>query len=635
MRKLGSLARPPVHFYRKVKEKAGHSGGYSKLAIKALKVARREGLQGVRSRFSNAKYTTPVITPTGQAVDRNDYQEWIKRYDTLDAQAVERIKTDITGFKTLPKISVVMPVYNAPLQFLEEAINSVKDQIYTNWELCIADDASTVPAIRTLLERYAAIDPRIKIIFRSQNGHISAASNTALKMAIGEWVALLDQDDLLSPYAFFWVVKGINDYPNANLIYSDEDKLDEDGRRCEPFFKPKWSPHLAFSQAYLGHLVVFNNIEKKHKFNHLLSGAQDYNLWLSLAADAGDSGILHIPKILYHWRKHTNSTASNSNSKPYAHEAGRKAVENYAKMRYPNEVISVVGGDYLFTYKIDVKLPENLLASIIIPTKDRVDLLDVCIKSIVRNSGGINYEVIVLNNNSSEPETFQYFDEIVVAHKNIRVIDANIDFNWSKLNNIGAKNAKGNVFVFLNNDTQVISGDWLNSLCNFAILPDVGVVGGLLFFEDNTIQHSGVVVGMGGWADHVYRTCQPEHTSGQGFVSPMITRNVLAVTGACMTISREKFNLIGGFDEEFIICGSDVEICIRSYNHGLYNIMCAEAKLFHFESKTRTPFVPKNDFDQSELKYAPYRIAVTDPFYNPNLSLASTKPCLDGSPRAE
>lgn len=581
-------------------------------ARKAIKIIQREGASGIVRRLTS--YVS------------NDYVEWILHHDTLDDETRVIIKTRIAAMGQAPLVSIVMPTYNANLQWIKEAIDSVRNQIYPHWELCIADDASTDPTIRPLLEHYAQIDNRIKVVFRKQNGHISAASNSALELVTGEWVALLDHDDLLAEHALYWIADAIQNNPQARLIYSDEDKLDGKGQRCLPFFKPDWSPHLACSQAYLGHLVCLKISDDKLQFDPQLNGSQDYDLWLRTAVHLKAHEIVHIPRILYHWRMHAGSTASNASTKPYADDAGLRAVERYIKERYPREAITVKSGTNLFTYRLEFSLPSDTFVSIIIPTKDKVELLSECVESIVKKSTWKNFEILILDNRSTEAETFRFFSKVTSVDSRIKVIKADFEFNWSRLNNFGASHARGNAFVFLNNDTKIISPDWLESLVGYARLPDVGVVGGLLHFEDNSIQHAGVVVGMGGWADHVFRTQDAVHSGVGPFVSPALTRNVLAVTGACMAISRDKFDKLNGFDESFIICGSDVEICIKAWKSGLYNVISTEAKLYHYESKTRSSHVPEEDFIQSDLKYAPYRVEKTDPFYNKNLSLLKTDP---------
>ncbi|SDZ78474.1 Glycosyltransferase, GT2 family [Thiothrix caldifontis] len=593
-------------------------GGVKNTLLKAIRLYRNQGFAGLKRGFTIAAISAQQIS--------NDYGKWVLTFDTLDDLERQRIAERIAILPSCPLISVVMPCYNPKPEWLAEAIESVRSQSYAHWELCIADDASTDSRIREILNGYMTLDPRIKVVFRETNGHISAASNSALDIATGDYVALLDHDDVLAEQALYWIVDAITAHPDAKLLYSDEDHLNEKGERCLPFFKPVWSPHLACSQAYLGHLVCFKRLYGKPLFDEHLNGAQDYDLWLTLASQCRVEEIIHISKVLYHWRIHPQSTAGNANAKHYADEAGMQAVQKFVAQRYPDNAISVQHGEHMFTYALGFHLPESVVFSIIIPTKDKVELLSECVDSILNGSSWQNFEILILDNRSEMPETFLYFETIQKADSRVRVIPADFEFNWSKLNNYAANYANGDVMVFLNNDTKVISSQWLESLGGYAKLPDVGLVGALLLFEDGSIQHSGVVVGMGGWAEHVYRTYPAIHDGAQPFVSPILTRNVLAVTGACMAISKDKFQRLGGFDESFIICGSDVEICIRAYKSGLFNVMCAEARLFHYESKTRSSYVPAIDFQQSEIKYAPYRVDQVDPFYNSNLSLNTTQP---------
>lgn len=593
--------------------------GATGLARKVVSVTRTEGLAGLKRRLQPA---------FDQATQSEDYAAWIKRHEVLtDAECrmmLERINAAISQ----PLISVVVPTYNPDPRWLCEAIDSVVGQSYGNWELCIADDASTDPQVRSILEKYAHSDSRIKVVFRTENGHISAASNSALEVATGAWVALLDHDDLLARHALLWVLDALMQQPDAGMIYSDEDKIDAGGRRQSPFFKPDWSPHLAMSQAYVGHLCCIRRdlLTKVGGFAVGMEGAQDYALWLSVAAQK--TPIVHVAKVLYHWRMHPGSTAAHSAAKPYAHDAGRQAIQDFVDSYYPQANIQMREREDLFTYQATFAQPQDVLVSIIIPTRDRVDLLGMCIDSILSKSSWQHFEIIVIDNGSVQEDSHAYFAEITQRDARVKVTRIDEPFNWSRLNNLGAEFAKGDLLVFLNNDTVVIAPDWLQSLAGYAFLPDVALVGGLLLFEDGTIQHAGVVVGMGGWADHVYRTSANAHFPGGPFVSPVLTRNVLSVTGACTAITRAKFEELGRYDEAFIICGSDVELGIRAWKKGYYNVQCAEVKLYHYESKTRSPHVPAGDFEQSVLKYAPYQREKIDPFYNPNLSLQYCKPGL-------
>jgi GT2 family glycosyltransferase/uncharacterized coiled-coil protein SlyX len=627
MRWLGDRIKRVRYLLRITRNIIAQKGGIWRTCAAVPRVYRREGFAGIKSRIRQFQTGSPLNSSVTLADPSSAYSEWINRYDTLTDETRAKMRQIAEDFTRKPLISVVMPCYNPKPEWLKEAIESVRRQIYPYWELCIADDASTDPAIRPILEDYSRRDARIRVVFREANGHISAASNSALALATGEFVAFLDHDGELAPHALFRLAVEINAYPTVDIVYSDEDKISEDGKRSAPFFKPDWSPHLAVSQAYLGHLVCYRTdvVRRVGGLRTGFEGAQDYDLWLRAANLARE--IRHVPQVLYHWRTHPASTAADGLAKPYAHEAGRKAVAEYLKTRYPEAGIEAVDGNHLFTYRAKFWLPPELIVSIVIPTKDRVQLLEACVHSIQVKSSWQRFEILIIDNNSEEPETFAFFDRIQEEDVRIRVLTMPIPFNWSRINNLAAKEAKGDVLVFLNNDTAVITEDWLENLAGYARLPDVGTVGALLQFEDGTIQHSGVVVGMNGWAEHVFRAMPPIH-AGSPFVSPVLTRNVLAVTGACMAVTREKFDALGCFDEEFMLCGSDVELGLRAHRRGLFNVLCAEAWLYHYESKTRSPYVPESDFVQSEEKYAPYRCSLTDPFFNPNLSLDNTTPTL-------
>jgi glycosyltransferase involved in cell wall biosynthesis/LmbE family N-acetylglucosaminyl deacetylase len=600
-------------------------------AKKVVQVVRHEGFAGLWKRLGQRAGLPTMAGQGGQPPVSSVYLAWLQQHDRLQAAEKEQM-LDRARAAGSPCISVVMPTYNPNLAWLSEALESVRSQDYPYWELCIADDASGDPAVRELLEEYCRKDQRIKAVFRANNGHISAATKSALVLAGGDFVCFLDHDDLLHPEALLCLADAVAQNGQADILYTDEDKAAPDGSRCLPFFKPDWSPHLAISQAYLGHLVCYRHslLQEVGGLREGLEGAQDYDLWLRASLKA--RAVVHLPRVLYHWRMHEGSTALVAGSKPYAHEVGRKAVADYLQHRYPGQSVSAVDGESLFTYAARFSLPQGLMISIIIPTRNGLDLLRPCIKSICQRSTWQSFEIVILDNGSDDPATLRYLEELPQHDGRVRVVRAALPFNWSQLNNIGSREARGDLFIFLNNDTQVITPDWLQHLGGYALLPDVGMVGGLLLFEDGTIQHSGVVVGMGGWADHPFRTLPAVHSGGGPFVSPVLTRNVLAVTGACLAISRQRLEELGGFDESFIICGSDVELGLRAHQQGYYNVICAEAKLYHLESKTRTPHIPDTDFRQSALKYEPYRTLQVDPFYNPNLSRATSSPMLKAEP---
>jgi GT2 family glycosyltransferase len=550
------------------------------------------------------------------------YDRWLERH-RLSAAELREMRGQASQWVYQPTISIVMPVYNVPVKWLARAIASVKRQAYENWELCLVDDGSnradTVDFLKTIRH------PNIRVEVLASNQGIARASNRAIQSATGDYIGLMDHDDEITPDALFEVVKAINS-SDPDLIYSDEDKLDADGNRRFPFFKPDWSPDLLRSQNYICHFTVIRKsiIEAVGGFKDGYDGAQDHDLFLRISEVTRK--IHHIPKVLYSWREIDTSTAANPESKPHAHTAGIQAVDGHLKRAYsPNAVSSQCS--HTFVQDTRYPLKGSPMVSIIIPTMDGLTLLKDCVDSILRNSEYIAYEIIILNNNSARRETFDWFRHITQAHDNVRVLEANYPFCWSKLNNQGMAAAKGDVYIFLNNDTQVISRDWIERLAEQALRGDVGAVGGLMLYEDGTIQHAGVVVGIGGWADHPFKGMPAKHFMSP-YLSPMVKRNVLAVTGSCMAISRYTIETIGPFSEKFLVCGSDVEICLRAHENGLYNIYDPFVRLYHYESKTREPHnIPARDFEMSALHYEKY-LRGGDPFYNINLSLNSTTPTL-------
>ncbi len=574
-----------------------------------LKVLKQQGIKALIQKIKQ------VNTLPSTSIDNT--------YKYIEPELTDEIKSEIEGFTKKPLISIIMPVYNVDPKWLDLAIKSIEKQWYENWELCIVDDKSTNKDTVKYLKDLE--NEKIKIKFLTKNLNISNASNEAVMLATGEYIALLDNDDELTCDALYEVIKVINKQ-EVDFIYSDEDKLELDGNHVWPLFKPDFSYDLLLSLNYITHLAVIKKdlFDRIDGFSLGADGAQDHDLFLKIIEKTNK--IIHIPKILYHWRMLETSTAKTSLAKPYAHNAAKTSVQNH--LQRANVKALVDDSPYAFVLDIKYTLPEPApLVSIIIPTKDGVDLLNTCIKSILEVSTYDNYEIVILNNNSVKKETFDWFTKIQELHCNIRVVEANYKFNWSKLNNHGIKESNGNVFIFLNNDIEIITGDWIERLAGRAIQPLVGTVGALLLFEDGTIQHAGVVVGMNGWADHVYREGGALHMHSP-FISPMVARNVLASTGACLAISRKTIEEIGGFDECFLICGSDVEISIRAYEHGYRNIFDANTKLTHFESKTRDNFIPETDFDNSRKAYSKYWES-GDPFYNKNLSNNSVIPSFE------
>lgn len=515
------------------------------------------------------------------------------------------------------RFSIVVPMYNTQISFLRELIQGVKDQVYSNWELCLIDASDRdKDAIRAVCEEYSREDERIRYIPVEKNQGISKNTDYGIQKASGEFIVLCDHDDVLLPKALYMMADAIH-CSNADVYYTDEDHLNARGKHVMPLYKPDWSRDLLYSQMYTCHAFCFRRslYDQIGGFDAEMDGAQDYDLMLRFSEIT--ENIRHIPFVLYSWRESEESTASNADAKPYAHVAGLKALNAHLHRRY-GEIAEAVETEYPFVYhSVFHTMQTEPKVSIIIPMKDKWELTDQCLRSIAEKSTYKNYEIIILDNRSEEPGTFAWFEKIQKTDSHVRVIKADFEFNWSKLNNYGMQFAQGDVYIFLNNDIEIISPDWIETLCSNALREDVGVVGPLLLYEDDTIQHAGIIVGMGGWADHVYKGTKVSHT-GTPFVSPLVSRNVTAVTGACMAVSRKTIEQIGSFDERFVICGSDVELCIRAYAKGFNNLYTPYARLYHLESKSRDSYIPEIDFKMSYNCYTPFREG-GDPYYNINL----------------
>ncbi|MGN0342939.1 MAG: glycosyltransferase [Roseburia sp.] len=562
-----------------------------------------------------------VLKQEGMGSLKEKMKHQVNRSMQLQVDSGEAAIMNAAAYSDI-KISVIMPTYNVEIKWLEKAIRSVTQQVHPNWELCIADDCSTDKRVPEYLSQLT--DPRIKVVLLDQNVGISDATNAAAELATGEYMALMDNDDALTPNALYEIAACIKKN-HSDIIYSDHDIIDENDQHQQPLLKPSWSPDLMRCQMYVGHLLAFKS-ELYRSVGGLrkeFNGSQDYDLMLRMMEQA--ERIDHVEKILYSWRSLPTSTATNPDSKPYAQTAGLNAIQAHLDRVYGEGKATVAETKDYYVYDVRYPVEQKPLVSLIIPIRDHIDYLQKLVASIDAKTAYPNYEYVILNNNSEEQATFDYLKELE-KRDNAKVVDAPIEFNWSKLNNLGIEHASGDVFLFMNNDMEVITEDWLDRLVENALREEVGVVGPLLLYEDGTIQHAGVVVGIGGWADHIFKGMNPVHY-GSPFLSPMVTRNVLAVTGACMAISRKTIQEIGTFNEDFQICGSDIEMCIRAYEHGLYNVYTPFVRLYHYESKSRSSYIPKIDFEMSAKVYKPY--LGKDPFYNGQLDYSQSKPTAD------
>lgn len=563
------------------------------------------------------------------------YPNWVKEFNTLTDNECTSIREKAEDFICKPLISIVMPVYNPNPTWLASAINSLISQIYENWELCIADDASTDPAIRKMLEAYSLQDQRIKVAFRKQNGHISAASNTALELAKGEWIALLDHDDELSEHALFLVVDTINKHPTCKMIYSDEDKIDELGKRSEPNFKCDWNPDLFYSQNMFSHLGVYHSslIKMIGGFREGFEGAQDYDLALRCTEHISPDKIHHIPRVLYHWRIHAESTAHTTEAKPYAMLAGERALNEHLQRININAKAELIG----FGYRVRYALPESLpLVSLIIPTHNAHKLLKQCVDSILKKTTYSNYEILIVDNNSDDPDSLHYLRKLESEPK-IRVIRDSKPFNYSALNNAAVKLANGEIIGLVNNDVEVISPEWLSEMVSHALRPEVAAVGAKLWYGDDTIQHAGIILGIHGIAGHAHRFTSRQDNGYCARAS--LIQSFSAVTGACLVVRKSIYESLGGLNEtELQIACNDVDFCLRVREAGYRNIWTPYAELYHHESSTRgfddTP--EKVARSAKEIAYMQQRwgnLLLKDPAYNPNLSLDSEDFSLAWPPR--
>jgi O-antigen biosynthesis protein len=555
----------------------------------------------------------------------DSYAAWVKEFDTVGTRERIVLRRNLRTLRRHPLISIVIPVYNPDLVYLSAAINSVRAQIYGKWELCIADDASTDPSVAQTLKEHAAADSRIKVTFRERNGHIAACSNSALQLANGEWVALLDQDDLLPEHALAVVAATIRDYPEAGLIYSDEDKIDQSGARCSPFFKPDWNPELLLGQNYISHLGVYRRalLLEIGGFREGYEGSQDHDLALRCVEKLQRAQIRHIPRVLYHWRMIEGSAAAVSEAKPYAQEAARRAIADHLQRKdIPGTIVPCPENPYWYRVIYDLPSPAPLV-SVIIPTRDQVALLQRCLTSLRENTDYTPIEIVIIDNGSTEPETHALFRDLS-QNPSVQILTDTSEFNFSRLINQGARAARGEVLALLNNDIETEKTGWLREMVSHAIRPEVGAVGARLWYPDGRLQHAGVVLGLHGLASHAFQRFPPQP------ISPMnrtfvLSQNYSAVTAACMVLRKAIFDDLGGFDENLPNNFNDVDFCLRLRERGWQIIWTPYADLIHHESASRGHVSGPAEYAQvsREAAYMHKKWGEQlqrDPFYNPNLS---------------
>ncbi|WP_245592016.1 rhamnosyltransferase WsaF family glycosyltransferase [Cystobacter fuscus] len=553
--------------------------------------------------------------PAGAPPSLEDYPRW---FATVEPAQIQKARAALGGLPARPLISLAMPVYRTPEPVLRTCIDSVLAQRYEHWELCIADDGSGSPELTTLLEEYARKDPRIRFRQLPANVGIARATNAALEDCRGEYVGFIDHDDSLAPHALAEVVLRFAAEPELDWVYSDEDRLDAEGRRFHPFFKPDWSPELLRACNYICHFVVVRRqlMARTGGLREGFEGSQDYDFLLRLSEHSNRVG--HIPRILYHWRYSPLSLSHDQRKLEAASRAGRRALaEHLARCQEQADVVDLGETSYRVRYRVR----GTPLVSIIVPFKDKPELLDTLVRSLLEKTRYPHFELLLVSNQSSRPETFALLERLVDPR--IRKLNWDEPFNYPAINNFAARQARGELLLFLNNDMEVTEGGWLEELIAQAQRPEVGAVAPKLLFPDGCVQHAGVVVGITGFAGHPFWRL-PNDGSWTPFGHADWPRNYLAVTSACMMVRRELFEELGGYDESFQVVGSDIEVCLRMVSKGLRVVYTPYTRLTHHESASRRlDAMPEDDFWRSFVAYRPY-LRGGDPFYNPNLTLSST-----------
>lgn len=616
---------------------------FQQLLSKLMPILRNPGCLPIKLKSMFILYKQGGFTAIRQKLSPNhgfkDYAHWVKKFDTITENNLIAFRKDLDGLHYKPLISVIIPAYNTPENWLKKAIDSVIGQVYENWELCIVDDASTNMSVRTVLEEYAN-DTRIRTIFRKVNGHISKTSNDAIEMAKGDFIAILDHDDELRPHSLYEVVKVLQKNPNAKLIYSDEDKITTKGQRTNPYFKPDLNIELLRSQNYICHFAVLNTalVKKIGGFRSEVDGAQDWDLFLRVIDSIPAKEVIHIPKILYHWRIIESSTANSTAAKPYVLKAQQHAVQEHLArngLKGKAEILYEIS-----QIKVKYQLGKNSDAcvSIIIPSKDQLHHLKRCIKSIEEKTLHGNYEIIIVNNNSENDDTFKYFDQIS-KKDNIKIIDDSRPFNFSQLNNSAVDKSRGDYLLFLNNDIEIITKGWLIEMLSLFQQKDIGAVGARLLFPNDLLQHGGVILGIGGVAGHSHKGVKREDP---GYFNRAILRSDFsAVTAACMLCRRDVFKSVGGFKESCLsVAFNDVDLCLRIGKAGYRVVYTPYAELYHYESLSRgyenTPSKFRRfEKETSYMKENWLELLNNDPCYNPNLTLLSEDFSLAYPPRQQ
>lgn len=560
-----------------------------------------------------------------RGISESSYQVWTRRYDALTSAQLRVMAHRSAALEHKPLMSIVLPVYQTPEKWLRACLDSVLAQVYQDWELCVVDDCSPSGHVRQILEEYAARDSRIRPVFAEKNGHISITSNAAVAMARGEFIVLLDHDDELPRHALLEVAQAVNDNPRWQLIFSDEDKIDELGRRFDPYFKPDWNYELFLQQNCISHLGVYRTdlVRKAGGFSVGMEGSQDWDLALRCIELLDPDQIGHIPKVLYHWRAIPGSTALATGEKSYAQTAGMRAVQAHLdRMGKGGKVEALPNGSTRFRVRYPVGEHQPKV-SLVIPTRDKVDLLRVCVDSILEKTAYTNYEIVVVDNQSQEQQTLDYFAGLA-SEPRVRVLSYNAPFNYSAINNFAVAQCDAELIGLINNDIEVISPDWLGEMVSHAIRPGVGAVGAMLYYPNDTIQHAGIILGFQGVGGHAYLG-KPRGWEGQ-MARAQLVQQLVAVTAACLIVRRQTFLSVGGLDERFSVAFNDVDLCLKIHAAGYRNVWTPYAELYHHESASRGAEDTPEKIERFNGEIAlmksrwPY-LMNCDPAYNRNLAI--------------
>jgi len=588
------------------------------IARRAVTLAREGALTGVleRHRVEEEQYA--------------DYPAWCARFATgVAGDAAQRL----AALPRRPLVSILLPVWNPPAPLLEATIASVRAQAYPEWELCIADDASTDTAVRACLDE-AAKDPRVRFVRRQANGGIARATNDALALARGEFCAFLDHDDLLAGDALLHVAEAIAAQPEAALVFSDEDRIDENGERAKPFFKPAWDGEWIRTTNCVLHFTVVQTalLRSLGGLRPGIDGAQDWDLVLRVAEHAGRERIVHVPQVLYHWRAIAGSTAAAAFEKPSLAAAQRSVLEDALARRGELARPSLESSGWRIAYALPDPAP---LVSLVIPTRDRVGLLRACVSSIAAHTGYPSYEIVLVDNDSRDAEACAYLDE-VARNGTARVVRYPHAFNYSALCNLGVREARGSVVALVNNDIEATSPDWLTELVSLAVRPATGLAGATLYYPDGTLQHAGVVLGLNGVAD------RPWIGTPRGYAGPYgrarAVREVGAMITACAVVVRDRYLAAGGMDETLAVSCNDLDLCLRLSRLGLHHVISPFAELVHHESASRgyaddpaNAALSRDEEDRFRGRWLQELAA--DPLYNRNLTLSGRAYDLAWPPR--